>query len=72
LHGTGFLETPLAVELITESDPTPNPLLSVTFIDSETVTGVVNKFLVQPALYDVRLINADDQEVTLMDGLEVR
>ena len=72
LHGTGFLETPLAVELITEGDPTPNPLLTLTFVDSETVTGVLNKFLVQPALYDVRLINADDQEVTLMDGLEVR
>jgi hypothetical protein len=72
LHGTGFLETPLVIELITEGDPTPNPLLNVSFVDSETVTGVVNKFLVQPALYDVHLINADGQEVTLGDGLEVQ
>jgi len=72
LHGTEFLETPLVVQLITEGDPTPNNLLNVTFVDSETVTGVVNEFLVQPALYDVHLINADGQEVTLVDGLEVR
>jgi hypothetical protein len=72
LHGTGLLETPTVVELITESDPTPNGLLSITFVDGETVTGVVNKLLVQPALYDVRLVNADGQEVTLVDGLEVQ
>jgi hypothetical protein len=72
LHGTGFLETPLVVQLITEGDPTPNNLLNVTFVDSETVTGVVNNLLVPPALYDVRLINADGQEVTLVDGLEVQ
>lgn len=72
LHGTEFLETPLVVELITEGDPTPNDLLNVTFVDSETVTGVVNKFLVPPALYNVHLINADGQEVTLLDGLEVQ
>ncbi len=72
LHGTEFLETPLVVELITEGDPTPNDLLNITFVDSETVTGVVNKLLVPPALYDVHLINADGQEVTLVDGLEVQ
>jgi hypothetical protein len=72
LHGTELLETPLVVELITEGDPTPNDLLNLTFVDSETVTGVVNKFLVPPALYDVHLINADGQEVTLVDGLEVQ
>jgi hypothetical protein len=72
LHGTGFLDTPLVVELITEGDPTPNDLLNITFLDSETVTGVANKLLVQPALYDVRLVNADGQEVTLLDGLEVQ
>jgi hypothetical protein len=72
LHGTDFLETPVVVELITAGDPTPNDLLNVTFVNSETVTGVVNKFVVQPALYDVHLINADGQEVTLLDGLEVQ
>lgn len=72
LHGTDFIETPLLVELITEGDPTPNPLLNVTFVNSETVTGVVNKFLVPPALYDIHLVNTDDQEVTLVDGLEVQ
>jgi hypothetical protein len=72
LHGTDFLDTPLVVELITEGDPTPNDLLAIAFVDSETVTGMVNKFLVPPALYDVRLINADGQEITLVDGLEVQ
>ncbi len=70
IHGTNFLDTP-SVELITEGDPTPNQLLNETFIDANTITGVVSKFLVPPGLYDVHLINADGQEVTLVDGLEV-
>ncbi len=72
LHGTDFLETPLVIELITEGDPTPNDLLNISFVDSQTVTAVANKFLVPPALYDVHLINADGQEVTLIDGLDVQ
>ena len=71
IHGSGFLATPLVV-LEMEGEPTPSPLLAVSLIDSQTITGVVNKFLVAPGVYDVRLVNPDDQEIVLVDALEVQ
>lgn len=69
-QGTNFLATP-SIELLTEGDPTPNPVLSVAFVNSQTVTGIVFSFLAPPALYDVRLRNPDGQEVILVGGLEI-
>ena len=71
IQGSGFLATPLIV-LETEGDPTPNPLLAVSLVDSQTITGFVNALLVPPGVYDVRLVNPDDQEVILVDALEVQ
>lgn len=72
IHGTDFLDAPQTVDLITEGDPTPNPLVGITWVDPQTLTASVNKFLVPPAVYDVHLVNADGQEVTLVDGLVVQ
>jgi hypothetical protein len=72
LHGADFLATPTLVELIGVSGPLPQGLLNLVFVDPQTVTGAVNKFLHPPGTYDVRLVNADGQEVTLIDGLEIQ
>ena len=63
---------PPTIELITAGDPTPNPVLSPVVVDSETVTGVINKFFVPKAVYDVHFINGDGQETTLAAGLVVQ
>jgi hypothetical protein len=69
--GTGFVESP-TIELITEGDPTPNDVLNPTLVDAQTITGTINKFFVPRAVYDVRLINGDGQQVTLPAALVVQ
>jgi hypothetical protein len=73
-HGTGFVGAPdpPVIQLVTAGDPTPNPVLNVVVVDPQTATGVINKFQVPPAVYDVRFINPDGQEVTLVQGLVVQ
>jgi len=69
--GSGF-SAPVAIELISEGDPTPNEVLDVVVIDAETATGAINKFFVSAATYDVHFINADGQDTTLTAGLVVQ
>jgi hypothetical protein len=68
ITGDAFFGIPI-VELITEGDPTPNPVQNVTVLNSQTILGTINKWQVPPATYDVHVINPDDQEATLVDGL---
>jgi len=70
-RGTGFVTQP-TIELVTAGDPTPNEVLNPVVIDEQTVTGIVNKFFVPPAVYDVHFINGDGQDVTLAAGLVVQ
>lgn len=74
IQGTGFLSStsPPIVDLITEGDPTPNSVQNVVWVDGEHLTGTIHPALVPPALYDIRLINADGQVVLLPDGLLVQ
>lgn len=71
VHGANFLATP-QIELLIEGDPTPNEVLEEVWVDSGTVTGLLFPLLTPPGVYDVRLINPDDQVVVLIDGLEVQ
>ena len=71
IYGTNFLAG-AAVQLIRVGDPTPNPVNGLTLIDPQTLAGQINVFQTPPALYDVRLINADGQQVTLVAGLLVK
>ena len=71
IYGTNFLAG-AAVQLIRIGDPTPNPVNNLTLIDPQTLTGQINVFQTPAALYDVRLINADGQELTLVGGLLVQ
>jgi hypothetical protein len=70
-RGEGFAGTPV-IELRSAMDGTPSPVLDVVRIDAHTVTGVIDSLLVSPGVYDIRLVNADEQIVTLEDGLVVR
>ncbi len=74
VSGANFLESPVVptVLLITAGDPTANLVTQIQFVDANTLTGTVHPALVQPALYDVRLVNSDGQEVILVEGLEVQ
>jgi hypothetical protein len=40
-------------------------------VDDQTLTASVNRYVVLPGVYDVRLINADGQSVVVQDLLEV-
>jgi len=70
-HGEGFSGTPV-IELLSSVDGTPSPVLDVVRIDTYEVTGVIDALLVSPGLYDVRLVNSDEQIATLEGGLAVR
>jgi hypothetical protein len=70
-RGEGFAGTPV-IELLSAVDGTPSPVLDVVRIDTYTVTGVIDALLVSPGVYDVRLVNADEQTATLEGGLVVR
>jgi hypothetical protein len=70
-HGEGFAGTPV-IELLSAVDGTPSPVLDVVRIDAYEVTGVIDALLVSPGLYDVRLVNSDEQIATLEGGLAVR
>jgi hypothetical protein len=70
-RGEGFAGTPV-IELLSAVDGTPSPVLDVVRIDTDTVTGVIDALLVSAGVYDVRLVNADEQIVTLEGGLVVR
>jgi hypothetical protein len=69
-RGAGFVAPP-TIELRTAGDPTANEVLDPALVDEWTVTGVINKFFVPPAVYDVHFINGDGQAVTLAAGLVV-
>jgi hypothetical protein len=73
-QGTGFLAVPgpPVITLATAGDPTPNAVLNVVVVDGQTVTGTLNKFQVPAAVYDVRFVNPDGQETTLVQGLTVQ
>ena len=45
---------------------------NLTLVDPQTLTGQINVFQTPAALYDVHLINADGQQVTLIGGLLVQ
>ena len=70
-RGEGFAGTPV-IELRSVVDGTPSPVLDVERIDAYTVTGVIDALLVSQGIYDVRLVNSDEQIVTLEGGLVVR
>jgi len=70
-HGSGFVAPP-TIELETAGDPTPNQVLEPTVVDPETATGIINKFFVQAAVYDVRFVNGDGQTTVLSGGLVVQ
>jgi hypothetical protein len=70
-HGAGFVAPP-TIELYAPGDPTANEVLNPVLLDEWTVTGVINKFFVPPAVYDVYFINGDGQAVTLVAGLVVQ
>ena len=74
IRGANFLDAPYppTVMLVSEGDPTPNPVHSIVVVDSNTLTGIVHPSVAPSALYDVRLINPDGQEVTLIEGLDVQ
>jgi len=69
--GANFEATP-TIHLLIEGDPTPNLLLGLTFVDSETVMGYVKSSSNPPGLYDVMVTNPDGQSVTLIDALLVQ
>jgi len=73
VSGEDFLATPV-VQVLREGSPTWDMVNNVTFIDSQTLTGTLNSFVVlpDPNPYDVRVTNPDGQDVTLVDGLEVQ
>ena len=50
----------------------PEPAKLPVVVDEGTVTGIVNKFFVPPAVYDVHFVNGDGQAVTLVAGLVVQ
>ena len=72
-HGQDFLDTPLSIELWANGEPLPVDVLAISYVDSQTVTGVVNKLFFPPgtSVYDVRFENADGQLVTLPGGVVV-
>jgi hypothetical protein len=70
-RGAGFV-APATIELFAAGDPTPNQVLNPVVVDEGTVTGIVNKFFVPPAVYDVHFVNGDGQAVTLVAGLVVQ
>lgn len=74
IHGMDFLGSPATplVDLITEGDPTPNSVMNVMFVDPQTLTGLINPFVVPPALYDVRVSNPDGQVTVLEDAVLVQ
>lgn len=71
VHGENFLATP-TVELVRDGDPTPNQLPSVVFVDGNTITATFLSLLVPPGVYDVRVVNPDDQVAVLPGGLTVQ
>lgn len=71
LNGTNFLATP-KIELVEPLDPTPNEALGETLVSPNSMTGILNPLLVQPALYDVELTNPDGQKIVLQGGLLVQ
>ena len=73
ISGEDFLATP-TVRVLREGSPTWDTVNDVIFIDSRTLTGTLNSYVVlpDPNPYDVRVTNPDGQEVTLVDGLEVQ
>jgi hypothetical protein len=72
-HGEDFVETPLSIELWADGLPLPVNVTAITYVDSQTVTGVLNQlfFPTGTTVYDVRFENADGQVVTLLDGVVV-
>jgi len=71
ITGSDFLETPW-IDLLQQGLPTPRSLQNVVFVNSQTLQATANMYVVPAGTYDVRVTNPDGQEVTLMDGLEVR
>ena len=71
INGSNFVATP-RIELVESNDPTPNEVLGEAFVDPNTITGIANGLLVQPALYDVEVINPDGQKAVLAGGLLVQ
>jgi hypothetical protein len=71
LDGEGFL-APALVELHPPGGGIASPVFSVIVVDSQTLAGTINKFLVAPDTYDVRIVNGDGQETTLPAGLVVQ
>lgn len=74
ITGENFQAQPTqpSVQLIVEGDPTPNVVTGVQVIDSQTITGQIHPLLVPAALYDVRVLNPDGQEVVVADFLDVQ
>jgi hypothetical protein len=71
LLGEGFV-APALVELHPSGGGVPSSVFSVSVVDPQTLSGTINKFLVAPDTYDVRLVNGDGQETTLPAGLVVQ
>jgi hypothetical protein len=71
LHGEN-LGTASAINLLAPGDPTPNPVLGLTVVNDQTLTGIVYQLLVPNDLYDVEVTNSDGQVVTLPGALLVQ
>jgi hypothetical protein len=71
LNGEGFV-APALVELHPPGGGIASPVFNVFVVDPQTLAGTINKFLVAPDTYDVRVINGDGQEITVPAGLVVQ
>ncbi|MCP3985324.1 MAG: hypothetical protein GY723_13120 [bacterium] len=72
ISGADFMATP-SVRVLREGSPTWDVVNSVNFVDSQTLTGTLNSFVVVPDSnpYDVRVTNPDGQVIELFDHLWV-
>jgi hypothetical protein len=73
VQGALFLDDPVPplVQVKSPASPTWKNLGQIVFVDDQTLTASVNRYVVLPGVYDVRLINADGQSVVVQDLLEV-
>jgi len=71
ITGEGFL-APALVELLPTDGGVAAPVFNESVVDPQTLTGTLNKFLVGPDTYDVRLVNGDGQELVIPAGLVVQ
>lgn len=72
--GADFLDDPSlpVVQVKSDASPTWKNLGNVTYVSDEVLTATVNRYVVLPGLYDVRVTNPDGQSTVVPDLLEVQ